>query len=157
MMTSQSNCQKISKVPSVLVFTLDTGSLALSSIGVVIELIGLLGGPAGEGGALATYQMLNAAEGGLGVVSSIITASNDFLITGETYVTTDPQPELVLGSDTTIAFTTAIVGGLDPEAASDTLLNSAAWANDLFRLTGGEGFLQTHLGLSRSYLTFGSP
>lgn len=142
---------------SVVAFSLDTVSLGLSSIGALIELIGLLGGPIGEGGALAAYQPLNAFEGYLGGASAIITTLNDVAITGETYFTSDPQPELVLGSDTTIAVTTAALGGLDPEAASDTLINSAGWANDLYRLAGGKGFLQTHIGLTGFYLTFDQP
>ena len=144
---SQSSCQNISGGISALVFAGDITSLSLSTVGSIFALLAIPGGPLTEGGVIAGYQVLNYIEGVIGAVDMGLVVINDAIFTGETYISSDPQPELILGHDTTIAMAMAVAGGADPDPFGDTFFNSIALANDLYKFTGGESLIETHINL----------
>lgn len=109
---------------------------------------------------------LNIVENTLGNFSFAISAANDALITGETYIKPHssygglPSLEIVLGSDTSISFATTALGDLSPEAVTDTALNVTASGHDAYRLGGGKELIETHLILAANltvHLDFSFP
>jgi RHS repeat-associated protein len=131
-------------------FGLDVTSLGLSSVGVLLEAIGLAGGLAipdpggaevvGLAAAYKLYQPLNRAENDLGVVSFGMNFTADWL-NGETYPErTELYPgvyatQLVLGQDTTVSLVAATAGYV-PEPFLDSALNLAIAIYDYRRMNG---------------------
>jgi len=149
---SASTCQQISGVISVGVLTLDTVAAIGTGISAILAAIAILGGPIGMGAVAEAYLIANAVEGWMGAASFGLTLANDFLVTGGSYLTLDPEPELVLSADVVISGIFAITGGIDPEPFGDTLINGTAAIYDIYRLRGGDSLFTLHIGLSGWYL-----
>jgi hypothetical protein len=81
-----------------------------------------------------------------------LTATNDFLITGGSYITSGSQPEIVLSSDVVISGVFAFAGGADPEPFGDTLMNGTSAIYDVRRLNGADTLFSLHVGPSGWYL-----
>lgn len=88
----------------------------------------------------------------MGSASFLLTATNDFLITGGSYITGGTDPEIVLSSDVVISGIFALAGGVDPEPFGDTLMNGTAATYDIYRFNGGDPLFSLHVGLSGWHL-----
>ena len=150
---SASTCQQIGGVLSVGALTLDTVAAVGTGIFALLELVSLLGGPIGIGSVEAAYLVANLVEGWMGAASFLLTATNDFLVTGGSYITGGTQPEIVLSSDVVISGIFALAGGADPEPFGDTLMNGTSAIYDTYRFTGGDALFSLHIGLSGWHLT----
>jgi hypothetical protein len=147
---SHTTCQKISGLLSVGVLTLDSVAAIGSGIFAILMAIAQLGGPIGVGVVEAAYLIANPVEGWMGGASFFLTAINDFLVTGGSYIANN---EVVLSSDVTVSGIFAIAGAIDPEPYGDTLMNGTAAIYDLYRLTGGDILFNLHIGPSGWYLS----
>jgi hypothetical protein len=148
------------------VLIIDMTSLGLSVTGIIMELAGTATGPEGLAAAIALYaSTINPIENTLGGISLAINAFNDFLVTGESFIDVTkkyngtPSVDIVLGSDTSVSIVTTLIG-LSPEGVSDSLVNVGAVGYDVYRLTGGQSLVQTHIIMTANgnlHFRFGFP
>ena len=149
---SYSTCQSISNYIGVGVLTLDTVAGVGTTIFAILMSLAASGtGPFGAGAVEAAYLIANPVEGWMGGASFGLTFINDFLVTGNSYISLADE-ELVISSDVVISGIFAVAGGLDPEPYGDSLMNDTAAIYDLYRLNGGDELFDLHLSSSGWYL-----
>ncbi|MBE7435982.1 MAG: hypothetical protein HS100_18845 [Anaerolineales bacterium] len=144
---SSSTCQQTSGVLSTAVFTLDfVATIGTGILGVMLPISAGVG-PAGPVSIAEAYAIANGAEGWMGGTAAVLTLVNDFAVTGDSYFTFTPIPQLVVSSDVALSVIFAASGGLDPEPYGDTLINGAALTYDSYRLLGNDPVFEFHIGL----------